>query len=473
MTHHKIRHGTLTKEGENSEPTGILTDRYPQTPLGGGFKDGEVEKQYSGTEHDNLLVSDLGPQSQGGQSLSFNPNLGEQYPGPSLKPTEETATIGDDNLGAGSEPMDSTYPYPPNPDPSLGVSENSVLMPKLQVGGPPQDSYGVRNTMSNSSNFGAVADNQMQDVVQRVTNAIMAEIGQSDPTGLGEESGPMPFDPTNAGAPIRQDGNEVVVPDGTVIQPNGQSGFDARTQIPRQTKAEEVADDFHFPYIIAFDWNGTIDARNTGRGIPIQVLQDLQSKGKKVLVFTSSTQGADKDFMRQTLDQLSIPYTDDERVLTDVDMLIGDKKSDEKRAGRYGVKFIDVNEFSVDKVLAKSASIPGMDRTAVGDKWQPGYDVMQNREGGVPVMLANVPAHSDMVIQQLQSRGFVLNELGQMGDGSHRLEHKMGNSIAKVQPNGDRLEVTVTDRIGRPVLLTSQFDKLDAFLNENFPSQDD
>src|SRR3989442_1639325 len=216
----KTKHYTLTPEGEATAPTGFITDRYPPTNLGGGMKEGQVEKQYPGTEHDNLLIADNGIQSQGGQAI--NP-----------KPDEETATIGDDNLGAGTSVLDPNgYPYPPTPNlDHMGVSEE-VIMPKLQVSGPPQDSYGVRNTMSNSSNFGAVADNQLGSVVERVTNAIMAEIGQSDPTGLGEGSGPIP---------IKQDGNEVVAPDGTMIQPNGVSGFHARTQIPQPTpKSEEV-----------------------------------------------------------------------------------------------------------------------------------------------------------------------------------------------------------------------------------------
>src|SRR2546426_7787647 len=113
----KTKHYALTPEGEATAPTGFITDRSPQTNLGGGLSNGQVEKQYPGTEHDNLLIADNVIQSQGGQAISSEPD-------------EETATIGDDNLGAGSEPMDLTYPYPPNPDPSMGVSENAVLMPK-------------------------------------------------------------------------------------------------------------------------------------------------------------------------------------------------------------------------------------------------------------------------------------------------------------------------------------------------------
>src|SRR3989442_12938578 len=123
----KTKHYTLTKEGEDTAPTGHENLRCKTHSLGGGIRDGVVEKQCPGTEHGNLLISDMDMQSQGGQAI--NP-----------KPDEETATIGDDNLGAGSEPMDSTYPYPPNPDPSIGVSENAVITPKLQVSGPPQES---------------------------------------------------------------------------------------------------------------------------------------------------------------------------------------------------------------------------------------------------------------------------------------------------------------------------------------------
>ena len=256
-----------------------------------------------------------------------------------------------------------------------------------------------------------------------------------------------------------------------MIVPNGVSGFDARTQIPQLTpKSEEVGDDYHFPYIIAFDYNGTIDARGTGRGIPIQVLQDLQSKGKKVLVFTSSTQGADKEFMRQTLDKIGIPFTDDERVLSDVDMLIGDKKSDEKRAGRYGVKFIDVTYFSMDKVLAKSVSIPGMDRMAVGDKWN--GNVNDYREGGAPIIM-NSPSQRDILTQLLGARGFVTNDIAQLTTQS-RFEHKLGGNVARITVSQDnqRLEVEVTDRTGRPELTTDSWADLYGYLGEKFPRQD-
>src|SRR2546428_4407199 len=215
-------------------------------------------------------------------------------------------------------------------------------MPKLQASGDPATVYGIHNTMSNTGNFGSVADNQLSTVVQRVEAAVMAEMMPSDPMKM-EEAGVR-----------KEDGNESLNPDGT-LRANAMAGFDGKTQIPQ---------------------------------------------------------------------------------------------------------------------INQSVSIPGMNRTPVGDKWAPGGNVMENRENGAPIMSSQIPAHMDMLLQQLISRGFVLNEIGQMGGGQHRLEHKMGQSIARTKPNNERLEIEVTDRIGRPVLVTDRWDQLDAFLNENYPQDD-
>src|SRR2546428_6658704 len=277
------------------------------------MKEGKVEKQYPGTEHDNLLIADNGIQSHGGQAI--NP-----------RPDEETAKMGEGNRGGGEAPIYPPYPYPPNPDRNLGVPENAFVTPKLQATGPPQETYGVRNSMSNSSNFGAVADNQLNAVVERVEEAIRQELmTPKDPMGLGEESTRIP---------VKQDGNEIVASDGTVIAPNGPAGDGVR-QIPNiaeQMKSEELGDDYHFPYIIAFDYNGTIDARGTGRGIPIQVLQDLQRRGKEKLLFTSSFQRAVQGFMRQNLLPLPISSTDARRGPTHVNMPSWRENSDVKHA---------------------------------------------------------------------------------------------------------------------------------------------
>ena len=178
--------------------------------------------------------------------------------------------------------------------------------------------------------------------------------------------------------------------------------------------------------------------------------------------------------MRQTLDQLSIPYTDDERVLTDVDMLIGDKKSDEKRAGRYGVKFIDVTEFSMDKVLAKSinqsVTIPGMNRTAIGDIWN--GNINDYRENGAPV-IANSMSQKDILVRLLGAYGFVTNDIAE-GLPSTRFEQKLGFSVATVQggKDGQLLEVTITDKTGRPELVTDRWDQLYAYLVSKYPKSE-
>src|SRR5207245_3877203 len=144
-----------------------------------------------------------------------------------------------------------------------------------------------------------------------------------------------------------------------MIVPNGVSGFDALTQIPRQTKTEEQpTPTTKFPQFCVFDWNGTIDSRGTGRGIPIDFLVYLKSIGKDVAIFTSSTQGPEKLHMRAVCDNRGIPYTDDENILDSADVFIGDKKSDAKRAGQHGAKFIDITDFSPEKLLAKSVSYP-------------------------------------------------------------------------------------------------------------------
>jgi hypothetical protein len=106
-----------------------------------------------------------------------------------------------------------------------------------------------------------------------------------------------------------------------------------------------------WPHTIVFDWNGTIDARGTGRGIPITDLQKLQNAGKNVSIFTSSVMGDDKLFMRQVCTQHGIPFTDDEKILDHADVFVGDKNSDRRRAGQHGVKWIHVKDFNMKKLI--------------------------------------------------------------------------------------------------------------------------
>ncbi len=109
-----------------------------------------------------------------------------------------------------------------------------------------------------------------------------------------------------------------------------------------------------WPQTIVFDWNGTVDARGTGRGIPLRTLLDLKALGKNVIVYTSSTKSDEKLFMRSVLDQNSIPYTDDESVLDSADVYIGDKHSDAQRSGKHGAKFIWADDFDPQKLLQKA-----------------------------------------------------------------------------------------------------------------------
>src|SRR2546428_2254261 len=100
-------------------------------------------------------------------------------------------------------------------------------MPKLQASGDPATVYGIHNTMSNTGNFGSVADNQLSTVVQRVEAAVMAEMMPSDPMKM-EEAGVR-----------KEDGNESLNPDGT-LRANGMAGFCGETPIPQNIHSNSV-----------------------------------------------------------------------------------------------------------------------------------------------------------------------------------------------------------------------------------------
>ena len=314
-------------EAEAMEPDGVETIRKHSTDLA---KQNIVTMSELAAVYGNTLPTSEQAAGQG-EGIQTLPQ----------KPAEQTTTIGDNNQGGGSEPIDSTYPYPVNPDRSMGVSENAVIMPKLQASGPPQEAYGVRNSLSGE--YGALADNQLQDVVQRVEAAVMAEIGQSDPAGLGEESGPIV---------VKQDGNEALNPDGTLIA-NGTAGQDAKTQIPQ---------------------------------------------------------------------------------------------------------------------INQSVSIPGMDRTPIGDKWQ--GNVNDYRENGVPIIMNSV-SQKDILVRLLGAYGFTTNDIAE-GMPSTRFEQKLGFSIATVTGSRDnqRLEVSISDKTGRPELVSDRWDQLYAYLVRKYPRED-
>jgi len=116
-----------------------------------------------------------------------------------------------------------------------------------------------------------------------------------------------------------------------------------------------------FPKVMVFDWNGTIDARGVGVGIPSDVLVALQKLGKTVIIYTSSVNADRKLFLRKWAEQHGIPYTDNPKILKSADMFVGDKRSDERRAGRYGVTFVYTNEFSLEKVVPKVVHKAGIE----------------------------------------------------------------------------------------------------------------
>ena len=113
-------------------------------------------------------------------------------------------------------------------------------------------------------------------------------------------------------------------------------------------------DAYNWPSVVVFDYNGTLDLRGTGKNIGIDALLALKQAGKTVVIFTSSVDADGKEFMRLQLARHGIIYTDDEDILDQADIFIGDKRSDERRAGKHGVKFINVEDFDLGKILSKS-----------------------------------------------------------------------------------------------------------------------
>ncbi len=474
----------------------------------------DLMESYEDTINSQAAFGQTKPTAE--QAAGINDSeLGGQYI--PTKPDEPTATI-DPGQGAGMADDPVTYPYPPNPDTSLGVPDHTqVVGPKLQVQGDPAETYGVRNPATNTPNFGAFADAALRSVVERVgTAAAIAELTKPSEN----------MDSTGSTVPIKLDlGNESLNPENTIqTNPAGQPVYleqigtpagDVETTpqthqllhrtedspevtqaLPAISQQYETAD---WPAIIAFDWNGTIDARGIGRGIPLQHLIDLQNSGRFIFIFTSSTQGAAKDFMREACDKAGIPYTDNEEALHYADIFVGDKRSDEKRAGEYGPKFIFTEDYKPEKMMEKaikwlaktktsediarpvvaimkrrelakqSISIPHMTRTVIGDKWDSGYNLYENRENGVPVIPNTVTSY-DLLTEALGSRGFVLNEIALNMD-KPRYEMKMNGDVATTSVDGlnSNLVVTISDRTGAPLFQAKNWVDLLDFLNQRYP----
>ena len=88
-------------------------------------------------------------------------------------------------------------------------------------------------------------------------------------------------------------------------------------------------------------------------------------------------------------------------------------------------------------------------------------------------MIVNTPSQKDMLTQLLRGSGFVDNDMAALSVGN-RFEHKMGGAIAKIEGSQDnqRLEITITDRTGRPELVADDWAKLYLYLQQKFPHED-
>lgn len=126
---------------------------------------------------------------------------------------------------------------------------------------------------------------------------------------------------------------------------------------------------------------------------------------------------------------------------------------------------------SVAPVPNESLTHPGMDRTAIGDKWQPGHTT-QGREGGRDYIDASIIGHADMVDQSMGARGFVRNEIADFG-GPLRYEHKMTGDFAVTEGGrGGYITVSFYDRTGTLLFQANTFSGIDGFLGERFPNGD-
>jgi len=300
---------------------------YRRTPDYGPQEADTPDPNVSGTTYGNIPTGSINDSSVYGQ----------------VKPTAEQAAAGSrDNFPSGT--------YPANPTPMQGPGDNPAtraVMPKLQVQGDPQEAYGVRSVTRPGASRTVIDDKwDNQEIgLGNVARPSAAEYGLNDPQSGRNPPARIPNSRGRSGS------SEVFRTQTGQLQPQDMGDDERAGEI---TLAEKGLNPTGFPYFIVFDWNGTIDARATGRGIPIDFLSYLQDLGKKVAIFTSSTQGPEKEFMRQVLDSRNIPYTDDEDILDRADVFIGDKDSDRRRAGKHGAKWIDVSDFIPDKLLSKS-----------------------------------------------------------------------------------------------------------------------
>ncbi len=113
------------------------------------------------------------------------------------------------------------------------------------------------------------------------------------------------------------------------------------------------------PDRIIVDVHGTWDWQNTGVGIPTSALVAIKKLGKDVIVYSSSGKfkdiPVDIDAARKVLAQYGIPLiTDEKKAFSGAasGVVIGDKPSDQRRAAKWGMKFLSVGEFTIEKVIS-------------------------------------------------------------------------------------------------------------------------
>jgi len=274
-------------------------------------------------------------------------------------PMNERATYGmpipsSSQAAAGTSTNPEAGTYPTNPTPMQGPGDEQAtgaVMPKLQVQGDPKEVYGIRQAAKMFKGWATIRGHRVfipdsptmarahQDMLDRGYRHDKSEPSE---TGVGQV-------------------HHYVGPDGKhrVKFYANEDGLIGDTSVAdEETQKAGWKEAYDWPHNIVFDWNGTIDARKTGQGLPWSEVQKLIDAGKNVVIFTSSVNASDKEFMRRFLFNRGVKYTDDKFVLDKADLFVGDKNSDRRRAGFHGIKYVDVREFDADKLLAKSLDVP-------------------------------------------------------------------------------------------------------------------
>lgn len=125
--------------------------------------------------------------------------------------------------------------------------------------------------------------------------------------------------------------------------------------------------------------------------------------------------------------------------------------------------------------IGESQSIPGAERTIVGDKWKYENNPQVYRDNG-DWMQANVQDHWEMLDKLLGGYGFIRNLTAELSQDSRRYEDKAtgATALAATTLKG-HLQVTFFDRTGAMIGTEETFSGLDSLLsrygNLNQPGQ--